>query len=222
MLAIGAFSWYNIIINSGGGGKAVLDMSKPQNTLSVFLAGLGFLQVLLTYGAYFASKRSDHNVSGVPIFGGLFILVGFLISTNKWLAFFALLDPGFIGFPYSVISYSRRRKKYTKEFLTFMQGHSLTCNKDNKPFEVHITTPKDKDLIFSCAEGSPYFLFYPKLAYAFCEDSDGKKILLVNRCKKGSETEALPFDSGEAVIEELILNKGSVNVTIKEAKGKKI
>ena len=44
---------------------------KPQNVIAVILAGLGLLQVIITYGAYYVGNRSGSHVSGMPFFGGV-------------------------------------------------------------------------------------------------------------------------------------------------------
>ena len=76
-------------------GVNMLDFSEPRNVACAILVGIGLIQGIITYAAMIVSRKSDKFVSGVPLFGGLCILVGFLISTNRWLAFLALIDPGF-------------------------------------------------------------------------------------------------------------------------------
>ena len=46
----------------------------------IFISGIGLLFVVITYAAWFASKRSGKHVSGMPCFGGILIALGFLLS----------------------------------------------------------------------------------------------------------------------------------------------
>lgn len=71
---------------------------------------IGAFFVFMTYGAMIASKKDNTHISGVPFVGGFFILVGFLLSPIKWLAFLALLDPGFLMIPYNIWK-GRKAKK---------------------------------------------------------------------------------------------------------------
>ena len=58
------------------------------------LGGIGLLLVAASYGAILASKKENRHISGVPVFGGLLIAIGFLLSPCKWLAFSGLIDYG--------------------------------------------------------------------------------------------------------------------------------
>ena len=64
------------------------------NPMCDFLVALGLLSIYITYiGAPRASRKSGRYVSGTPVVGGMLIALGFLTSTNKWLAFIGLLEP---------------------------------------------------------------------------------------------------------------------------------
>lgn len=66
------------------------------------LVAIGALFLFMTYGAMISSKRHNTHISGVPLVGGLFVLVGFLLSPVKWLALLALIDPGIWMLPYAI------------------------------------------------------------------------------------------------------------------------
>ena len=66
------------------------------------LVAIGAIFLFMTYGAMISSKRHNTHISGVPLVGGLFVLVGFLLSPVKWLALLALIDPGIWMLPYSI------------------------------------------------------------------------------------------------------------------------
>ena len=58
---------------------------------------IGFLHIALNIGASVATKKiqregSDHHYSGVPLLGGIYLLIGGLISPCKWLALLFILD----------------------------------------------------------------------------------------------------------------------------------
>jgi UDP-N-acetylmuramyl pentapeptide phosphotransferase/UDP-N-acetylglucosamine-1-phosphate transferase len=79
-------------------------------TIAVILALIGAFFVFMTYGAMIASKKDNTHISGVPFVGGFFIFLGFILSPIKWLAFLALLDPGFLMIPYNIWQ-GRKAKK---------------------------------------------------------------------------------------------------------------
>lgn len=54
---------------------------------------IGMVSLGITYiGAPLASKKSGHNVSGIPGVAFFVLLVAGLVSPCKWLAFLSLLD----------------------------------------------------------------------------------------------------------------------------------
>ena len=63
-------------------------------TPAMLLGGIGLLLVIVSYGAILASKKENRHISGVPVFGGVLIALGFLLSPCKWLAFLGLIDYG--------------------------------------------------------------------------------------------------------------------------------
>ena len=78
------------------------------------LVFIGAFFLFMTYGALITSVKHKTHVSGAPFVGGVFVLVGFLLSPVKLLALIALIDPG----PWLVIYGMwkwRREKKEKKE-----------------------------------------------------------------------------------------------------------
>ena len=71
--------------------------------LCIFFGVIGLFFLVVTYGALIVSRKSEHNVSGVPCVGGIFIIIAFLFSPYKWLALLGLLDYGFWELPYLLI-----------------------------------------------------------------------------------------------------------------------
>ena len=48
-----------------------------------------------------------------------------------------------------------------------------------------------------------YELKVPKLLYAVCTDQNGKKFLLIEKCKRKSNTERVPFDNNTILLTDL-------------------
>lgn len=69
----------------------------------ILIGLIGVFFLVMTYGALIVSKKSDHYVSGVPCVGGICIIIAFLLSPCKWLAFLGLLDYGLWYLPYILI-----------------------------------------------------------------------------------------------------------------------
>ena len=66
----------------------------------MFIGILGLLQVILSYCALIVSKKTGKHFSGVPVFGGIFLLIAGLVSPCQWLCLLCLLDYGFWEIPY--------------------------------------------------------------------------------------------------------------------------
>ena len=70
---------------------------------SVIIALIGLLLSVLNIINLMLSRKRDHFVSGIPLFGGLFILIGFLLSHHKIWALLCFTDYSWVLFPYSLI-----------------------------------------------------------------------------------------------------------------------
>ena len=75
------------------------------------IGGLGLLMVTVTWCAMIQSRRHNRFISGVPLFGGILLLIGGLLSPHKLLALLSLLDPGFPMILTSLISLIRPSRK---------------------------------------------------------------------------------------------------------------
>ena len=61
------------------------------------IGAIGFLYIFINVAAAVETKKiqakgSDHHCSGIPILGGIHLLIAGLISPIKWLALLAVLD----------------------------------------------------------------------------------------------------------------------------------
>lgn len=77
------------------------------------LVAIGVFFLFMTYGSMIQYKIKKVHSSGVPLVGGFFVLIGFLLSPIKWLALLALLDPGVWMLPYAIYL-SHKEKKENK------------------------------------------------------------------------------------------------------------
>ncbi|MBR6018752.1 MAG: hypothetical protein IK055_00875 [Lachnospiraceae bacterium] len=60
----------------------------------IVLAIPGVFLFVMNWAAFIHNMRGKKFVSGIPLFGGLWIAVVCLISPCKWLALIGLADPG--------------------------------------------------------------------------------------------------------------------------------
>ena len=68
---------------------------------------IGILYIFINIGAALETRKiqrqgSDHHVSGIPILGGIHLLIAGLISPCKWLALLFVLDYTIWLFIYSI------------------------------------------------------------------------------------------------------------------------
>lgn len=82
-----------------------------KNNPTVIIALIGLLLAVLNFVNLIQNRKRDHFVSGIPLFGGLLILIGFLLSHHKWLALLCFTDYSWLMFPYAIISEHLPQKK---------------------------------------------------------------------------------------------------------------
>ncbi len=77
--------------------------------------------MVLTYiVAPIEAKKTKRNVSGFPVFGGMLVAVGFLLSPCKYLALLGLLDWQvfwlvFYVIPFNIIDSHKKKKNKKRE-----------------------------------------------------------------------------------------------------------
>ena len=79
------------------------------------LVAIGAFFLFMTYGAMITSVRHNTHISGVPLVGGIFVFLGFILSPIKWLALLALVDPGIWMLPYSIYLNHKAKKENNGE-----------------------------------------------------------------------------------------------------------
>ena len=86
--------------------------------LTALIAAIGLFFLCMTYGALIQSYKNRgtdrYSPSGVPCVGGLILIIAFLISPCKWLAFLVLLDYGIWEVPYLLIKEFILKKRNKK------------------------------------------------------------------------------------------------------------
>ncbi len=70
---------------------------------TVILALIGLLLSVLNIVNLIKNRKEDHYVSGIPLFGGLFILIGFLLSHHKIWALLCFTDYSWVMLLFSLI-----------------------------------------------------------------------------------------------------------------------
>lgn len=109
-----------------------------ENPVCVILVTLGLLAWFVTIGARIESKKSGRYVSGIPGVGGILIILGFLTSNVKWLAFIGLLDFDLLYFIVIVIPQIILAEKQIREYVPpedYEGGKVVLYSKFNKNYE---------------------------------------------------------------------------------------
>lgn len=70
---------------------------------TVILALIGLLLSVLNIVNLIKNRKENHYVSGIPLFGGLFILIGFLLSHHKIWALLCFTDYSWVMLLFSLI-----------------------------------------------------------------------------------------------------------------------
>ena len=108
------------------------------NILCAILVSLGVLAWVITIGARISTKKTGHFVSGIPGVGGILIILGFLVSSVKWLALIGLLDFDLWYFVLNVLPWVIESEKMEKNYIPpedFDGGTVLEYSPYKKEFE---------------------------------------------------------------------------------------
>ena len=166
--------------------------------VSIIFWVIGLFFVIVSYAA------TRTKSSGVPIVGGILILIGGLLSPIKWLAIFCLVDYGFWYFPYSIIVDGKYWKKASVRITEAYDKYGLKKGipeeksnvsidfDDTKELVVRVPETKDGDLIWGYYKGSSYRLQYPQITFVIYQDEKGRKLILIDN--PDEEAKLLDFD----------------------------
>lgn len=182
---------------------------------AIILGLIGLFHLIITYAALIISYRTGKHVSGVPVFGGIFIFIAFMLSPVKWLAVLALLDYGVWELPYVLISDYINEKK----FKTIYEAKNF-CDtiRDNSQKLVIVIPERDEKLEIPYITNMVNELRYPKLLYAVCLCENGDRFILIDRYLKDRKIEILPFDNDEIELSGLKSKNKEMKVIIKVEK----
>lgn len=166
--------------------------------VSIIFWLIGLFFVIVSYAA------TRTKSSGVPIVGGILILIGGLLSPIKWLAIFCLVDYGFWYFTYSIIVDGKYWKKASARITEAYDKYGLKKGTpeeksnvsidfdDTKELVVRVPETKDGDLIWGYYKGSSYRLQYPQITFVIYQDEKGRKLILIDN--PDEEAKLLDFD----------------------------
>ena len=166
--------------------------------VSIIFWVIGLFFVIVSYAA------TRTKSSGVPIVGGILILIGGLLSPIKWLAIFCLVDYGFWYFPYSIIVDGKYWKKVSARITEAYDKYGLKKGipeeksnvsidfDDTKELVVRVPETKDGDLIWRYYKGSSYRLQYPQITFVIYQDEKGRKLILIDN--PDEEAKLIDFD----------------------------
>lgn len=166
--------------------------------VSIIFWVIGLFFVIVSYAA------TRTKSSGVPIVGGIIILIGGLLSPIKWLALLCFVDYGFWYFPISFILDGKYWKKASARITEAYDKHGLKKGSseeesnvsidfdDTKELVLRVPETKDGDLVWRYYKGPCYRLQYPQITFVIYEDENGRKLILVD--DPDEEAKLLDFD----------------------------
>ena len=158
------------------------------------LCGIGVFLIVSTYLA----NRAGH--SGMPVVGGVCVAVGFLISPVKWLALLGLADYGIVYLIYLYVS----EAMVNSRFKALCRRNGYREKEEDKNLCLVVKIPQiNEELIRPYITNTTYRYFVPKCFFSVCVDRDGKRVLLLDRCKGDKQIEILPFQGKRVVAEGL-------------------
>jgi hypothetical protein len=141
----------------------------------------------MTYGAMIKGR------SGVPCTGGLCILLGFLLSPVKWLAFLCVIDYGIWYLPYMILSSIISGKKVAKKMAKcYEEGMPDSAMKDVRRLLVIRIPELNEELQNYYVNNGCYPLQKPKIYFQIQETKTGRKLLLLENIK--SDVRVLDFN----------------------------
>ena len=182
-----------------------------ENAIAVILVPIGVFLVIQSYAARAASKKSGRYISGVPVFGGIFIFAGFLFSQYKILCLLCLVDYGVWGLVYGIIADNYRRIKF--KGICRKNGFTKEVKNEKKKISLRYNGEEIEWLKF--AANVMFDSRKIKAAYAVCMNEEGEMFLVLDRKKIGCKTEILPFENGKREIEGIKYGEESVSIVIR-------
>ena len=179
--------------------------------MTITLGIIGVFLIAVTYAALYQSKKSQKHISGFPFFGGFILAVAFLFSPIKWLAFLGFIDYGLWLLPYVLIMDYYNNKKFKKIYM--QQNFEKRISDESKELRIRISE-RNEEWVQPYITNLVYELKVPKLLYAVCTDQNGKKFLLIDKCKRKGNIEIVPFDNNTILLTDLNSKNADYSVEI--------
>lgn len=179
--------------------------------MTITLGIIGVFLIAVTYAALYQSKKSQKRISGFPFFGGFILAVAFLFSPIKWLAFLGFIDYGLWLLPYVLIMDYYNNKKFKKIYM--QQNFEKRISDESKELRIRISE-RNEEWVQPYITNLVYELKVPKLLYAVCTDQNGKKFLLIDKCKRKGNIEIVPFDNNTILLTDLNSKNADYSVEI--------
>ena len=180
--------------------------------MTITLGIIGVFLIAVTYAALYQSKKSQKHISGFPFFGGFILAVAFLFSPIKWLAFLGFIDYGlWCPLPYVLIMDYYNNKKFKKIYM--QQNFEKRISDESKELRIRISE-RNEEWVQPYITNLVYELKVPKLLYAVCTDQNGKKFLLIDKCKRKGNIEIVPFDNNTILLTDLNSKNADYSVEI--------
>lgn len=136
----------------------------------------------------------------ISIFRWFILAVAFLFSPIKWLAFLGFIDYGLWLLPYVLIMDYYNNKKFKKIYV--QQNFEQRISDESKELRIRIYE-RNEEWVQPYITNLVYELKVPKLLYAVCTDQNGKKFLLIDKCKRKGNIEIVPFDNNTILLTDL-------------------
>ena len=128
---------------------------------------------------YIKAKKAKNTYLDFHFSVGLFLLLHFY-SPIKWLAFLGFIDYGLWLLPYVLIMDYYNNKKFKKIYM--QQNFEQRISDESKELRIRISE-RNEEWVQPYITNLVYVLKVPKLLYAVCTDQNGKKFLLIDKCK---------------------------------------
>lgn len=136
----------------------------------------------------------------ISIFRWFILAVAFIFSPIKWLAFLGFIDYGLWLLPYVLIMDYYNNKKFKKIYM--QQNFEQRISDESKELRIRISE-RNEEWVQPYITNLVYELKVPKLLYAVCTDQNGKKFLLIDKCKRKGNIEIVPFDNNTILLTDL-------------------
>lgn len=161
-----------------------------ENIVGIILIGVGLLCYVGNIYVFVSNRKRKAHVSGIPLLGAILVLAGGLLTSYKWLALLALLDPSLIGL-FQSIHYGRNLDKMLeKRYADFLSKHGFTLRLEDPQkqitSEIHYENREIPHIqTRPYITNQPFMFGYP-WAVMLIGEKDGKRFLILDTGTDGN------------------------------------